>query len=987
MTVQSTITSKTFYPGGALASQSLAGLVFFAADDVRVELLDADGVPGTLLARDEDYTITGDGATGTASITPTAAWAADVRWYVSRSTAAVQPEAFPVQQPLSSAAVERGFNRSILIAQEQAEALGRAPLALPGQTPPPFNMAGINDGQVLALVGGQFKGVDNDPASAADSAAQALAQRLAADEARGETEGLRDETQELRGETEALRNGALAAVVALGGYYPAARLHIPRGLTGITITAAGSGGTNGIYTCPLTGDNLSVDAYATVVVSGGAVTSASVAAPGLYIGASPTAGLVDVSGITGLTGATLTPTIGYLKTSGQTWLTDTDPASDYLSLFRNESNVAVEVDAQFDPMSAGRAYDWAEGAGEPGGPGTKSAKGWAEQTADLFEASQSAIDAAGRFAELVPTLPRGVTFKLDDPALPPLVLALVDRFEKLGFGLSGDGAGIIRDLLALGKVSAPEMITSLLTLPRGAQISANGLTIEFGDYNYDVVIADTSSNALCGVIGSEFYSPSGLVSVTDLDAEDAKNKAYSQSVFMRRVTTVQTPTAAYNALFMYGQSLGQGDETWPALSRTALPGTFMLGGNTLSSADGAVFTQFSPTGLQPLVAKTVLGSTQYDAAGEAAGPPANARGEPSNIGWTRGAKLRLEQYLLTEADTSRGLVTINVSKSGATIGELEKGHSEGTVEYYSKYTGALTQLASAAGAASLRVCGICYMQGEHDYYQASGHTSLNLTYALYKPKLIALAADMQADAIAQTGQAKPPAFLIYQTGASFTRDVDGDGTPGLHIGMAQLDFALENQNAWMVGPVYPYTDKGGHLDSNGSRWFGHQIAKVWQRVVLEGRDWEPLRPIRIWQETPGSNVVYISYHVPFGPLVFDEPQLSGGTEYSNAGKGFRLTDSGGSVSVVSAELVRDTIVKLTCSRALDAATAYVWYASKEANGNGMVRDSDPAVASDNYVYEPDRGMYTTANIAQFVNKPYPLWNWSVAFHLPIGHEG
>lgn len=156
---------------------------------------------------------------------------------------------------------------------------------------------------------------------------------------------------------EAARDAANAAVAASQDYYPGARAYVPRGLTSVAITAAGSGGTNGTYTCPLTGDNLSVDAYATVIVSGGAVTSVSVAAPGLYIGASPTAGLVDVSSITGLTGATLTPTIGYLKTSGEYWLTDTDPASAYLSLFQNQSNSAVEIDAQFDPMSAGRASD------------------------------------------------------------------------------------------------------------------------------------------------------------------------------------------------------------------------------------------------------------------------------------------------------------------------------------------------------------------------------------------------------------------------------------------------------------------------------------------------------------------------------------------------------------------------------------------------------------------------------------------------------
>lgn len=513
---------------------------------------------------------------------------------------------------------------------------------------------------------------------------------------------------------------------------------------------------------------------------------------------------------------------------------------------------------------------------------------------------------------------------------------------------------------------------------------ANGVVLDFSNHNYDVAVADTNGNVLTGWMAGAYYGPSGAVSTVDLDTQDALNKARAAAVYQTRVTTVQKPTAAYNALYLYGQSLGQGDETWPAISRAAITGTYMLGGNTLSSADGGTFVQFSPTGLQPLVAQTVNGSTQYDATGEAALAPGNgSRGEPPNLGWARGAKLRLNDYLLVESDITRSLVTINVAKSGATIGELEKNHTEGGTEYYGKYSGSLTQLGTAVGASSCVVAGIMYMQGEHDYFQASGHTSLNMTYAAYKAKLTNLAATMQADAVSARGQSKAPAFFIYQTGAAYTRDVDSNGTPGMHIGMAQLDFALTAPNAWMVGPVYPYTDKGGHLDSNGARWFGHQIAKVWQRVVIEGRDWEPLRPIRIWKE--GTNVIYISYLVPFGPLVFDTPQLSGGTEYNNASKGFRLSDDAGAVGVSAVEIVHDTIIKITCARSL-STSPYVWYASQGTTGNGMVRDSDPALASDSYVYEPERGMYTTANIPKFVNKPYPLWNWSVGFFLPVGYQ-
>lgn len=366
MTVQSTITSKTFYPGGALATQSLAGLVFLSPDHVRVEVLNADGAPSALLARDEDYTLSGDGATGAASITPTAAWAPDVQWYVSRRTETVQPEEFPVQQPLSSLSVERGLNRSMLIAQEQAAALGRAPLALPGQTPPAFNTAAIGNGQVLARVGDMIVGVDNDPASAADSAAMAAAERLLAEGAhaaavvaQSNAETARDAAGNFRDESEAARNAANGAAVAAQQYFPGARLHVPQGaVTGAaTISTAGTGGTNGTFDLAFSGGNFAVNPTGTFTVSGGAVTAITITGPGLYIGNAISKPTLSFAASTGLTGAAGTFNTVYLKTAGNTWLTDTDPPSAYLSLFRNESNAAVEIDAQFDPMSAGAAAD------------------------------------------------------------------------------------------------------------------------------------------------------------------------------------------------------------------------------------------------------------------------------------------------------------------------------------------------------------------------------------------------------------------------------------------------------------------------------------------------------------------------------------------------------------------------------------------------------------------------------------------------------
>lgn len=609
-------------------------------------------------------------------------------------------------------------------------------------------------------------------------------------------------------------------------------------------------------------------------------------------------------------------------------------------------------------------------------------------------ATTAAASVAGRAAEVdrlsgvIPPLPAGSTLESDSALLGRLLAALVDAAGNFGVGLTDQGAWAAKHLRALSDLQLGGKISFD---GKGVLVAGDGRTrIELCDMNYLVCICDINGNVRMGILEDGTIVGTSAAGLSALDVQDAKNKAFTAIVNARRVTTIQKPTASLTALYLYGQSLGQGDETWPALSRTPRLGNLMLGGNTLSSADGATFTQFTPAGLQLLKAMTVSGATTYP--DETTNPATGgARGEPSNIGWTNGAKALLNDYLLSANATDRTFVTINVAKSGATIGELSKPASVGTTQYYNKYTGSMSQLATAAAGtyASVAVGGVMYMQGEFDYY-LGGNASNALTYNTYRPKLEAMIDNMQADAVAQfgaSGQIKPPGFFMYQTGAAYTRDVDGEGTPGLHIGMAQLDVALSKANTWMVGPVYPYTDKGGHFDSNGSRWYGHQIAKVWHRVAVEGRDWQPLRPIRIWQETPGSNIVYVAYHVPFAPLVFDAPQLAGGSEYNSPTRGFRLTDNSGAITVSSAEIVRDTIVKLTCSRNVaPSAAPKVWYASQGSSGNGMVRDSDPAVASDTYVYEPERGMYATANIAKFVGKPYALQNWGVAYVLPLGYS-
>jgi hypothetical protein len=472
--------------------------------------------------------------------------------------------------------------------------------------------------------------------------------------------------------------------------------------------------------------------------------------------------------------------------------------------------------------------------------------------------------------------------------------------------------------------------------------------------------------------------PSKPPSTSELAVRDAQNIARSNAVKNSLVTTVQRPTAQYNVKVVYGQSLGMGDQTTPSLSRINKFGNLTLGTNVLPQNTESVvgYVPFTDSNLHPLIAQAVSGSAVYQWGSE---PYGNARGEPVNHGWVNFGKLLHNFETFVENDISRIFVTYNASVSGRTIEQLSKVNTQDSYNRYSRFTDGLTRIKTAGGAQTCVMDGIMWMQGEWNYRDTHGGSWDKATYKTLFTQLIT---DMQTDAVAITGQTLPPAFFTYQTGAGYTNDTDSFGTPGLHIGMAQLEVSFEHSNTWMVGPIYQYTDFGGHLTANGSRWFGNQIAKVYHQVVRRGRGWEPLHPLRIIQQ---GTEIYIDFHVPEPPLVFDVIyRLTESVLFPT--RGFSVTDDNGTVTISNVELVGATIVKLSLARNT-VGVPNVWYARYQTfTGNGNLRDSDMSVGFDNYVYKPEDGMDASENIPELVNKPYPLHNWCVAFFLPVGYS-
>jgi Carbohydrate esterase, sialic acid-specific acetylesterase len=552
----------------------------------------------------------------------------------------------------------------------------------------------------------------------------------------------------------------------------------------------------------------------------------------------------------------------------------------------------------------------------------------------------------------------------------------LERFRSGGAEVNGDEANN-------GFAITDEADNVLLGAKKDGLTFGN-LDIFVGEGNYDLAVTDESDNPVFAVKGSQLVLPSG--SIDSQDVVDAGNRAYAAVYLDRGVDGVQQPVADYNSIIGYGQSLMMGQEAWPALTTVQQFGNLMLGGDVRPAAlDGSSYTQVSPSGLQPLTAKVrsnADASVLSDVAVAALSAGDQARGESPVVSMANMASWLIGRRTLAQP---KPFVVTCPAVSGTTIEQLSKVNGQDATNRYNRYLSSVSQIQSiAAGASDSHVISaLCWMQGEYDYAETWG--SGNATKALYKTALAQMRSDMVADCKAATGQTEDPIFITYQTGASYTVDADGDGVAGLHIGMAQLEFALENPTkVIMAGPIYPVTDKNGHLDSNGSRWFGQMMAKAYVRAVIDGKRFRPLSPIRI--EAVGATRIRAHFFVPVPPLQFALPYVAN-TATDFAAKGFRVTDASGAAAISSVSIIADTIVEIGLGREIDVESASLWYASKTTfNGAGCLRDSDDALSRDRYVYLAGSGMYASANIPALVDNPYPLNNWCVAFHLPIGHE-
>lgn len=421
-------------------------------------------------------------------------------------------------------------------------------------------------------------------------------------------------------------------------------------------------------------------------------------------------------------------------------------------------------------------------------------------------------------------------------------------------------------------------------------------------------------------------------------------------------------TADYAQIIMYGQSLNMGWEAPEAITTTALPGVYMVGDK--------VAIRHGNNGqnvLNPLVSTL-----------------ATSCGENPTVAATNAFVTMYRRFM----DKQQKFIGTSCGEGGQSVERLSKNCTNTTgsnVEnnyYHVEFLNALTRTKSAVDAAGGTVhCPIIlYMQGEHNY---TG-TGLGMTPGTeatrdkdtYKALLVQLKNDMQADIMEKYGQTEKPLFFIYMTAGAYINRFD------MSINMGQIEFAEENDDVFLLNPTYGVPDyNGGHLSTNGYRWYGELIAKSLYNVFVRGFRFYPIMPKKY---TVLGNQIRIDFYVPVMPLVFDT-----WTKEAITNNGFRVRMNDADVTI-NKTTIEDNAVIVTCASVLTGKIE-IAYAGQSRSGSGNLRDSDTWRSL--YTYYDDRETspskrenYTPLDKpggTYIYGKPYPMYNWCANFYKLI----
>ncbi|MBX3265000.1 MAG: hypothetical protein KF782_35335 [Labilithrix sp.] len=392
------------------------------------------------------------------------------------------------------------------------------------------------------------------------------------------------------------------------------------------------------------------------------------------------------------------------------------------------------------------------------------------------------------------------------------------------------------------------------------------------------------------------------------------------------------PPAAFvrrdvNHVLVTGQSLGVGVSGAPALSLTQPFANLMF--NTGVMAGGEGLERF-----EPLVEGDNI-------------PGSKAIVETMSAAF---ANLVAELARANGGDAHDLLMSVHASgaKSYAQLKKGTKPYANGMAQVT-----AGRDIAEQLGKTYV-VRAVANVHGESDHAEKSTR---------YASDLLAWQADYERDVQALTGQSEPVPMFQTQI-SSWTKMMGGTETSAIPGAQLAAHVASAGKVV-LVGPKYhlSYSKDGVHLTSRGYQHMGEDYAKAYRRVVLEGRPWEPLRPIATTRE---GAVITVKLAVPAPPIVLDTTLVADPGSY-----GFEYSDESASPpSIAKVEIVAPDAVAVTLSAVPTGDDRRLRYAFTGVKGAA----SGPQTGARGNLRDSDATRSRTG---------HPLYNWCVHFDEPV----
>jgi hypothetical protein len=397
---------------------------------------------------------------------------------------------------------------------------------------------------------------------------------------------------------------------------------------------------------------------------------------------------------------------------------------------------------------------------------------------------------------------------------------------------------------------------------------------------------------------------------------------------------IKLPVATMYAIPFYGQSLSVGTLGQPALT-IAQPGSNLMFSSGLNQTQPGAQTAFSPA----VEENISVDGTAYGESGVAA--MANSI-----------SALFPNRYVVFCATFGVG---------GQSIAQLSK-ISSGTSDYANFIAGiqAYATLARAQGDIP-NVPMVVWIQGENDYTGTSQEA--------YASALLSLVASLNFDIQNITGQTNP-VLVVCSPPSSWT----ANGMATSVIPQAMIDAYFQNPDQIRIlGPKYQYPGyQGLHLNNYTYRQLGLEFAKMYYQEFILGIPWVPVMPISA--KRSGSSIL-VNFSAPSGELVFDTTSVTD----PNGARGFEVSDSGGSLTIETVELIGKTQALVICNRALATdgsasfRTAWTGIAGNAAGPTTGARCCLRDTATFSNPYENENTGATS----------YALYNWCVTANIGI----